>query len=228
MWRLHVKKLLLTILALSIVNCTDIHNMYDGLMIDPNLLLEYNTILQHNAQGVCGSTVISSEKKTTCVITAAHCISMEKQSIEINNGNTYDVILIDMNSSTSDLALLCTNEEMPIQNFSSVSSGEPEITEDIWVVGYGAREKDVVTRGIVSKINTEGHYERPMNLLDCTIWYGNSGGGIFNKYGELVGVVSQFGPQFDTPSYHGPETGWIYGCRIREIKALLNMIKEKD
>lgn len=224
-----MKKLLLMVLALLLCNCgTDIYYMTDGLTTDVDNLLDYNIIFQHDGKGVCGGTIISSDQNTTCVITAAHCISLRTpMSIEVNDGSSYNVELIDANIVSSDLALLCTEVDMPVQIFSHVPYTEPEVAEDVWTLGYPARMKDAVSRGIVSKLNTTGHYGRPMNYFDVTVWYGSSGSGIFNKYGELVGVVSQFGNQFDVPEPHGAETGWVFGCRIREIRRLLKSIGVK-
>lgn len=219
-----MRKLLILLAVLACIpSCTDINYIYmtDGLMIDPYLLTEYNAIVYTHGNPVCGSTIVYSGSDTTCIITAAHCVALfGSHAIEINNGEIYSVKLVDAVFMDSDLALLCTYEEMPIQPYARILLSEPRIAEDIWAVGYGARVKDVITRGIVSKIGTTGHAGRPMNLMDITGWYGNSGGGIFNKHGQLAGVVSQFGPQFDTPREHGPETGWLYGCRVKEIRKL--------
>lgn len=217
-----MKKLLLALLSLLLCNCgQDIYYMTDGLMVDVDRLLDYNAILCHEERGVCGSTVVYSDHDRTCVITAAHCVGWYIQhKIEVNDGTQYNVEMEDAEIVNSDLALFC-GKNIPILDVASVAYTEPEVAESVWIVGYPAREKDALTRGVVSKINTTGHYGRPMDYFDITAWYGSSGSGVMNKYGQLVSVVSQFGAQFDTPDDHGAETGWIYGCRIKEIRRLL-------
>jgi hypothetical protein len=217
-----MKKILMLVLMIGLfLGCGDTIYNTEGLSVDPQVLLEYNVVLHWGDWGpVCGSAVVESTRDQTLIVTAGHCIlTGEQMLVETNDGDLYPVELLDYELIDSDLALLGATKPIPIQQAAVVALQEPRPGEDAWTVGFGAREKDALSKGIVSKIFTKGHYGRTMNMYDVTVWYGNSGGGFYDSQGRLIGTVSQFGPQFDG---HGPETGWAYGCTVKHIRRLLN------
>jgi hypothetical protein len=211
------------LVAIMLTGCSDTYIIY-GLDVDPYRLTEYNTILHDSIQRpLCGSTVIESTDTRTRVITAAHCVdSGSTFYIQPNNEELYEVEVIAFNYNDTDLAVLQTiDNPIPVQPAALVAMNEPELGADIWTLGCGAGEPDALSKGIVSKIYVEGHYGRLMNQFDITVWYGNSGGGIFDYQGTLVGVVSQFGPQFERGWFGGePETGWMYGVPVSKMREM--------
>jgi S1-C subfamily serine protease len=206
------------ILTLLCIGCI---NVYPDPEMDPIVLADYNVILHKSADGgpICGATIINPNT----IITAAHCvINPYDYYIEPSDRKLYpvDIIAIDY-FTTTDLAVLETRVNIS-QPTATVSSNEPRYGEDIWVIGCGGGECDALSKGIVSKLNVTGHHNTIMNQFDVTAWYGNSGGGVFDDTGRLVGVVSQFGPQFDRSWYSSePETGWMYGCTVKAINNIL-------
>ncbi len=209
-----MKKLLALSCLMFAVGCGDMY-VYIGLDVDPAILADYNVILHIKSDGdpVCGATLVNSNT----AITAAHCIAASYRDyfIEPSDGVIYPVEIIAVNAfETSDLAVLRI-EELLYQPVATVSTGEPRFGEDIWVIGCGGGECDALSKGIVSKLGVIDHYDMVANQFDVTAWYGNSGGGIFDATGELVGVVSQFGPQ------GGGKVGWMYGCTVGAINKIL-------
>lgn len=90
--------------------------------------------------------------------------------------------------SHRDLALL---ESLPMDNlpniFADFANKLPKLGERVYAIGSHAGDPHVVTSGIISK------YELVKNVFygktDCHVFNGNSGGGIFNKHGEFIGIV---------------------------------------
>lgn len=196
-------------------------NIYLNLETDPYLLTEYNVALHRSAGGdpICGATVIQEG----VVVTASHCVdSPGDYHVQTNSGAMIPVEIIGIdNFETSDVAILHPLMPFPPQHRALLERREPVLGEDIWVIGCGGGECDALSKGIVSKLGVTGHHGMTMNQFDVTAWYGNSGGGIFDSQGDLVGVVSQFGPQFDRGYSGEPETGWMYGCTVEAIRRLL-------
>lgn len=219
----------LIVLAVMLLSGCEEFPTTNDLNVDPDLLIEYNVIL-HDAlkYPICGGTVIKSTTKKTRIITAGHCINGAIYNILYGgdptmyimpqNGKLYPVKIFDYEPIFTDIAILETVEDpIPLQRKANLLPYEPNECDFIWTLGLGGGEPDAFSFGIVSKTGVVDHYGRTMNQFDCTVWYGNSGGGIFNSDGKLVGVVSQMGPQF----HEEPETGWMYGTTVTHMREVL-------
>jgi S1-C subfamily serine protease len=215
-----MKTLLCAALMFLVVGCIN-NNILVGLETDPSLLADYNVALHMEGYDgpICGATVVDDHT----AITASHCVDAAVgYLIEPNNGELYPVTIKAVNAfETSDLAVL-NIIGLPYQPTADVASSEPRFGDDIWVIGCGGGECDALSKGIVSKLGVKDHYGLTANQFDVTTWYGNSGGGVFDRYGRLVGVVSQFGPQFDRGYTGEPETGWMYACPVAAIREILS------
>ena len=215
-----MKKLFLLLFSLFMfTGCGD--NIYLNLETDPYLLTEYNVALYATYAGdpICGATVIQEG----VVVTASHCVnSPGDYHVKTNDGSMIPVQIIGIdNFETTDVAILRPLFAFPPQHRALLSRQEPKLGEDVWVVGCPSGECDSLSKGIVSKLGVTGHHGMKMNQFDVTAWYGNSGGGIFNSRGDLVGVVSQFGPQFYRGWSGEAETGWMYGCTVEATRRVL-------
>ena len=126
------------------------------------------------------------------IITNEHIINdNNKITVTLKNGNSYSATLINSDSN-NDIALLKINAN----NLSPVIFGNSDnlkLGEETTVIGNPLGElSGTVTDGVVSAINrvvtVEGH---EMSLLQTSaeINSGNSGGGVFRRTGELIGVV---------------------------------------
>lgn len=85
-----------------------------------------------------------------------------------------------------DLALLkvpAGQNAVKIGDSDAVGPGDP-----VWVCGHSGGLGWMTTRGIVSarKWSSDG---QEYLLTDSWGWFGNSGGGLFNSKGELIGIV---------------------------------------
>jgi len=145
---------------------------------------------QFVTEGAGSGIIISADGY---IVTNNHVIEgSRKITVRLSNGVDYEATLIGRDSKT-DLAVL----RIKATGLQSVVFGN----SDILVAGELAvaignplgKLGGTVTEGIISalsrSIEIDGHM---MTLLQTTaaVNPGNSGGGLFNSYGELIGVVN--------------------------------------
>lgn len=99
-----------------------------------------------------------------------------------------------------DLALLEAQGQLqPPHKIARLAKETPELGEHVNVVGHQTGLYWTYMAGQVSAYRDEDHYKRlsagrddakgPYMQVQTPIFYGNSGGGCFNDYGELVGIA---------------------------------------
>ncbi|MCI9312455.1 MAG: trypsin-like serine protease [Erysipelotrichaceae bacterium] len=138
-----------------------------------------------------GSGVIIS--KDGYIVTNHHVIDgANKITVRTKDGSTYDAKLIGKDSM-SDLAVLKIDAEGLIPALFG-SSDALSVGDEAIAIGNPLGELGgTVTRGIISALDREITIDgQTMTLLqtDTAINKGNSGGGLFNSAGELVGIVN--------------------------------------
>lgn len=143
-------------------------------------------------QSGAGSGVIVAEEGY--VITNNHVISgASKITVRLTNGNEYEAKLIGTDAST-DIAVLKITPTEKLTVAVLGSSEKLSIAEEVIVIGNPlGKLGGTVTNGIVSALAREITIEgENMTLIqtNAAVNPGNSGGGMFNLYGELVGIVN--------------------------------------
>lgn len=142
-------------------------------------------------QSGAGSGVIISQDGY--ILTCAHVVSGATSiKVQLSTGDSYDAAIVG-SDSTSDIAVIKIDATgltpAVIGNSDALAVGET-------VVAVGnplGTLSNSVTDGIISALNREVTVEdNDMTLLqtDASISPGNSGGGLFNGNGELIGVVN--------------------------------------
>jgi len=134
-----------------------------------------------------GSGVVVSS--TGLILTAAHVVtdSSKFSVITANGTKSAKVVQID---TANDVALLqCdgTFTPVPVRPSQSVKLGEPVFTigfPDILVQGFSPK----MTRGDISSLSGIQDDIRDWQI-SVPVQPGNSGGGLFDKHGNLVGLV---------------------------------------
>ena len=104
--------------------------------------------------------------------------------------NTYDAKLIGSDSDT-DLAVL----KIDADNLTAAKLGNSDalaLGDDVVVIGNPLGLETSVSKGIVSGMNRQVYDDNEVSAIqtDAPINSGNSGGGMFNMHGEVVGVVN--------------------------------------
>ncbi len=166
-------------------------------------------LLTVSGRTYCSGTIIKNEAgKPMAVLTAHHCIDGQDNGIYISTA--YDGIIRKMLvvkiKSELDLALIISQEPMGRNGpYVRFAKKDPKVGEEIWVIGCPSGEPRVVTNGIVSKKQKSSDRVRNYLRITAPAYYGNSGGGIFNKRGQLTGVLTNMEMGYNYVIGFGPE-----------------------
>jgi len=143
-----------------------------------------------------------SERGPECfVLTSGHTLSRRPRTAGIfvlfgrhrGAGTKAEATVIaHRDSAELDLALLRTQTEacVPAQFGRPPGLGDP-----IWVVAYPWGRHLTLAGGIVSQLNPEPPGDpvtAPRLIVDASVSYGASGGGVYDAAGRLVGVVEGY------------------------------------
>jgi S1-C subfamily serine protease len=170
-----------------------------------NSLGEYAVKVFNNQRE--GSGVITSKG----ILTAAHVVRNEKEeSVELLNGAIYPGIVI-RESKELDLALIKVKLPAAIVP-CRIARLEPSIDEPIQMCGCGGYHDFAPRHGRVVDENSAQLY------LDINGLPGDSGSGIFNEDGELVGIL-QACEWVDTSVV--PIKGYIVSSNLETTKRFL-------
>ena len=123
------------------------------------------------------------------IVTNNHVIEGCSKVLLVDDGK-YVPLKVLANDPMNDLAVL-KGDFTPSETFA-IGKGNPELMQDIYVSGYPFGKKVStsvkVTRGIISSLTGYGNNFSGIQI-DAAIQPGNSGGPIFDDYGNVVGVV---------------------------------------
>lgn len=127
------------------------------------------------------------------IVTNYHVIQdANKVTVTLYDNSKYDAEIIGYDDN-NDLAVL----KIDAQNLTPVilgSSDNLNVGDDVVAIGNPLGELTFsLTKGCVSALNRTITIDNlPMNLIqtDCAINAGNSGGALFNMYGEVIGITN--------------------------------------
>lgn len=141
-----------------------------------------------------------------------------------------EAYLVDYDEN-KDLALLCldsaTSKREPL---SLCSPTDDMVGTEVYAIGYPGLAEEAfentsgswgmsdatLTKGIISRLVTDGDQGRDVIQIDCDILRGNSGGPLVNENGDVLGVSTFFiADQSTLESVH-------YAVSIDEVITLLN------
>ena len=96
-------------------------------------------------------------------------------------------------SPDADLALLVAEDiVLPPANLKEIV----KLGDDVWVLAFPFGRRLTVVAGVVSQISAEAGdaaFEGPARMVDASVSYGASGGGVFDaRTGELIGIVESY------------------------------------
>ena len=160
-------------------------------------VVEIHIVNADGSSAGAGSGVIISDNG--CIATCHHVIDTTgKIMVHTTDGVEYEAVVIG-SDPWSDLALLKIDvkDDLPFATFAALKEGESEylrVGEGVVAIGNPLGYLGgTLTVGAISSLDREIIVEGvPMTLIqtDAAVSPGNSGGALFNLYGELVGIVN--------------------------------------
>lgn len=137
-----------------------------------------------------GSGVIISEDGY--IVTNNHVISGANDvSVLLNDGTSYEAKIIGSDAK-SDLALLKIDAK-DLSYSHLVDSNDLKLGQEVVAIGNSLGKGTSSTNGIISALNREvtiSNYTMNLILTNAQVNSGNSGGGLFDLNGNLVGIVN--------------------------------------
>jgi serine protease Do len=192
-----MKKLLSILLSLFLIGCAGNIILPSKPLVNESIKSIYHASVSiiDGLEDVHGSGVIIYNRAghKMVVLTAAHVVTyMQKAGILIRVLLPYKAgwkaMVLKKIDIKKDLALLegIENEKL---NGPEVKIAEqyPHIGDRVTVIGAPMGHSGTVTKGILANIQQLGShiYYR----VSAPVFFGNSGGGCFNKSGELIGIA---------------------------------------
>lgn len=156
------------------------------------------------------------------IVTNYHVIQgANKVQITLHNGETYPATIIG-GDSDNDIAVVKINaKDLTVAEFGD--SDTVDVGDTAVAIGNPLGQLGgTATTGIISALDRRLTIEgRTLNLLqtDAAINGGNSGGGLFNSKGELIGIV-------DAKSSGVGIEGLAFAIPINSVKGIINDLVE--
>lgn len=175
--------------------------------------------------GVGTGIYIGDDKILTCNHLVASVVQKDEQVIEVKfyRGDEWHACTVLKTNEKDDLLLLIMNENDVAKDLASVSfSKKDSITlgMEVYSIGNTLGNGLSVSKGIVScayKKVVRSSKEMGVIQTNISIENGDSGGPVFNKEGEIVGINSF--RLLDT--YGNPTYASSYAVSIKEIREFL-------
>ena len=144
-------------------------------------LTRANVVIVNLTQGCSGSGTTINVDGKTYILSAGH-LDDPTDTFVVKEGELYRPIKIIKVNHAVDLALFEYIDKYCDITIAPIAVAEPKAGDAVWAVGNPAMLEDAITRGtLVRKMGIS-------YLIDAKIYYGSSGGGLFNTKGELIGV----------------------------------------
>lgn len=200
--------------------------------VNINLILNGSVFVQ-GIGGMGSGTIIKKTNKGMYIITAYHVVvenaelSKSREDIGVTIGYPkrdyldkiggmilYGAKIIKVDED-NDLALLKTSCDDDNLNEIKIAEINPKIGDAVYSIGNPLGILRTVSKGVLCNIVEEFY------ISDNTVTYGNSGGGLFNKNGELIGVPVQVGIIYNLEGSLSPETSLGKSVKLCIIKEFL-------
>jgi S1-C subfamily serine protease len=137
---------------------------------------------------VAGSGVII--EKDGQVLTNAHVVDgAASLNIGLDNGDRYPARITGFDP-VLDIAIVRFEPRVPLPTARLGDSSTLKVGEEVVAIGNPVGLDHTMTRGIVSALNRvlSGVSEEPMIQTDAPINYGNSGGPLVDRCGNVIGI----------------------------------------
>lgn len=156
------------------------------------------------------------------ILTAYHVVAGARRIVVVTSGEVRAPALIISSDQEHDLALLKI-DTVGLSEAALGYAGSVRLDQEVITIGFPFGLRDVsVTRGRIAAMRTKG--VRRVFQVDAAINPGNSGGPVFNRRGEIIGILTT---KFSHPSGIIPE-GMSFAVPLSYATPLLANIPEFD
>jgi S1-C subfamily serine protease len=153
------------------------------------------------------------------LVTSAHVLAGSGAIVTDNNGNEYNSEILSIDRS-KDLAILKIDDKdfKPVKNLPySIRRNQADLGEELFTLGY-PRDEIVYNMGYLSaKTGYKG--DTSSCQLSLTANPGNSGAPVFNKNGEIVGIITTKQTQAEDV---------VFALKSNNIFKLIDSLKATD
>lgn len=152
---------------------------------------------------ICTGVLVSIDDNYSYIQTARHCTTIDMVPV-IKNHYIVDIYKDNIN----DLAIFKIKGHFKNKKVVTFSKINVKLRDSVYHLGYPAltkKDRFFNTGKVMIKIIGVTH-------VKMTVYPGCSGGGVFNKYGQLVGIVIQLNPVLKTAIFHN----------LQNVKNLMN------
>lgn len=178
----------------NILTASEIYSQnIDSVVAIRTEMVTTNIFGQRVSGASAGSGFIISEDGY--ILTNYHVIQNASDiQVTLHDGKTYNANVIGYEQDR-DVAVIKIEDTVNLKPVLLGDSSKIEVGEPVVAIGNPLGELTFsVTEGIVSaldrEISTDLYSGINMFQVDCAVNEGNSGGPIFNQYGEVIGIVS--------------------------------------
>jgi S1-C subfamily serine protease len=189
------------------------------------LVLRSSVVLTMAGNAFCGGSLVGDD----LVLTASHCLARRSGAGQVlfSDGAQSDYTVYK-DSRPRDLALL----KLPAARGRPAKVDTDVVPGDtVWVVGAPAGGAFYLRRGIIAAVRVGqftnsadqgdiGTARQQYLVLEPLVFYGSSGGGVFDWHGNLVGVVVRLG--LATEPGQAPFILWGYAVGPQAIREFLD------
>jgi S1-C subfamily serine protease len=171
--------------GMSISNSERTYHNFEQFLI--NKALQYvNIMIVNKTIGCLGSGATIKYNEKYYILTAYHLLDEETDELFLyENGESICQLKVVKTEPIHDLLLLAPIDDNVVPQFyCEIGNREPMTAEDVMVVGNPDGNEDVVEDARVMK------YEYEHMIIRGGLFFGNSGGGVYDYQGYLVGIVS--------------------------------------
>lgn len=157
---------------------------------------------EKSAESYCGGVWVGYDE----ILTAAHCVKDDKNPIDLPIGREVKYIIsreldpdgwmtfhhgkVISYDEAYDLVLIQATGKIPYHLVTLLAEELPAIGETVYSVGHPAKLYWSFVQGEISAYRKVSDLGNTIQV-NITIWYGHSGGGLFDHDGRLIGICAQ-------------------------------------
>jgi len=186
--------------------------------VQGNIINEVKSKLPKNASLISGGSGFLIDGKGF-VVTNAHVLKGTSAIVVNNDGDEFNAEIVFVDNK-QDLAILKIKDEdfKAIKSLPySINKTSADLGEEIFTLGY-PKADITYTQGYLSS-NTGLNGDTASYQIQMNSNPGNSGGPVFNKKGELIGILSSRQTQAD---------GVTFAIKSKNLYALIEDLKKED